>query len=319
VTGLAGLTSPDARDRAAAGALLVIPVGSTEQHGPHLPLSTDTDLACTLSARLAQARPGVLVAPPVAYGSSGEHQDFAGTLSIGGPALEMLLVELCRSATVTFARILLVCTHGGNAEAVLAAVRKLRGEGRAVTAWMPTWDGDAHAGRAETSMQLALAPERVRAGLAAAGNTRPLAELMPSLRAGGVRSVSPNGVLGDPRGASAAEGAAILSELLASLLTTADGCAAQPTASTPGTTTADAGGTPVPDAATAAGPTPTAAAGPAPTAPAGLAPGGPAPARGGPDTPTRDTTLTGAGEPSRNGRPPDGRAQDGRPRNGREG
>jgi mycofactocin precursor peptide peptidase len=295
VTGLAGLTSAEASDRAAAGALLVIPVGSTEQHGPHLPLSTDTDLACALSARLAQARPGVLVAPPLAYGSSGEHQDFAGTLSIGGPALEMLLVELCRSATVTFARILLVSTHGGNTEAVLAAVRKLRGEGRAVTAWMPAWDGDAHAGRAETSMQLALAPGRVRAGLAAAGNTRPLAELMPSLRAAGVRSVSPNGVLGDPGGASAAEGAAILSELLASLLTAADAWAARPAASAPGTTTADAGATPAPDAASSV-------AGPPATAPAGPGRGGPAPAPVNPGTPTQGGTPADDGARSRNGR-----------------
>ncbi len=222
MTKLAALTSPEAGKLAAAGALLAVPVAATEQHGPHLPLSTDTDLAVALCARLAAARPGVLAAPPVAYGASGEHQDFPGTLSIGAEAVELLLVELCRSATRTFSRVLLVSTHGGNAGAVRRAEQRLRAESRDILAWLPAWEGDAHAGRAETSLELALAPDRVRPGRAAAGNTRPLTELMPELRRSGVRAVSPNGVLGDPAGASAAEGAALLGRLLADLLAALD-------------------------------------------------------------------------------------------------
>jgi creatinine amidohydrolase len=218
VTQLAGLTSGEAARLAADGALLAVPVASTEQHGPHLPLSTDTDLAVALCARLAESRPGVVVAPPVAYGSSGEHEGFAGTLSIGQEALELLLVELCRSAALTFPRVLLVSTHGGNAEPVRCATERLRGESRDVYAWMPRWHGDAHAGRAETSLQLALAPHTVRMSRAEPGNTRPITELMPILRASAVKAVSPNGVLGDPAGASAAEGAAMLSDLLTDLL-----------------------------------------------------------------------------------------------------
>jgi creatinine amidohydrolase len=83
---------------------------------------------------------------------------------------------------------------------------------------MPRWHGDAHAGRAETSLQLAIAPHTVRMSHAEPGNTRPIAELMPVLRASAVKAVSPNGVLGDPAGASAAEGAATLGELLTDLL-----------------------------------------------------------------------------------------------------
>ena len=86
MTELAALTSPEVGELAAAGALLAVPVAATEQHGPHLPLSTDTDLAVALCARLAAARPGVLAAPPLAYGASGEHEDFPGTLSIGRQA-----------------------------------------------------------------------------------------------------------------------------------------------------------------------------------------------------------------------------------------
>ena len=222
MTGLAALTSPEVGELAAAGALLAVPVGATEQHGPHLPLSTDTDLAAALCARLAAARPGVLVAPPLFYGASGEHQDFPGTLSLGTEAVELLLVELCRSATRTFPRVLLVSTHGGNADAVRRAEQRLRAESRDILAWRPAWEGDAHAGRAETSLELALAPDRVRPGRAQAGNTRPLTELMPELRRSGVRAVSPNGVLGDPAGASAAEGAALLGRLLADLLAAVD-------------------------------------------------------------------------------------------------
>jgi mycofactocin precursor peptide peptidase len=217
VTQLAGLTWPEVAALAAAGAFLAVPVAATEQHGPHLPLSTDTDLAVELCARLAAARTGAVVAPPVAYGSSGEHQAFAGTLSIGQDALEMLLVELCRSATVTFCRVLLVSTHGGNAEPVRRAAGRLRAESRDVLAWMPTWAGDAHAGRSETSLQLELAPGRVRLDRAEPGNTRPIAELMPVLRTSSVREVSPNGVLGDPAGASAAEGAVLLAALVTDL------------------------------------------------------------------------------------------------------
>jgi creatinine amidohydrolase len=74
--------------------------------------------------------------------------------------------------------------------------------------WVPcaTRGGDLHAGRSETSLMLHLHPTRVRLGLAEAGDTRSLVELLDRLRAGGVFSVSPNGVLGDPTGASAGEG-----------------------------------------------------------------------------------------------------------------
>ncbi|MEU7629624.1 mycofactocin biosynthesis peptidyl-dipeptidase MftE [Nocardia sp. NPDC049220] len=215
---LADLTWPEAAARAAAGAILAIAVGATEQHGPHLPLSTDTDVVAALCARLAAVRRNVLVGPAIPYGASGEHAGFAGTLSIGQAALELLVVELCRSATATFDRILLVNWHGGNIEPLRRAEGLLRSESRDVRVYLPRFDGDPHAGRAETGLQLALAPDRVRGDLAVAGDTRPLSELLPLLRAGGVRAVSANGVLGDPAGATAAEGAALLDRVAADLI-----------------------------------------------------------------------------------------------------
>ena len=196
--------------------LLVVPLGSTEQHGPHLPLSTDTRIAVALAQRFAArrlaARLPVTVAPALPYGASGEHAGFAGTLSIGTPALQLLLIELVRSATLTWPRVLLVSGHGGNADAVNAAVRQLRAESRDVRAWAPGWKGDAHAGHTETAVLLALDPAAVRPDLAEAGELRDVRELLGALRAGGVAAVSPNGVLGDPRGATAEHGRALLAE-----------------------------------------------------------------------------------------------------------
>lgn len=218
---LADIAWPDA-EALAAGAVLAVPIGATEQHGPHLPMSTDTDIAVALVDGLTTTRSHVLAAPAVAYGSSGEHSGFAGTLSIGQEAIERLIVELVRSASASFERVLLVSTHGGNRTPVGRAERLLLGEGRNVTTWSPGWPGDAHAGRTETSLMLAIAPARVRLGRASAGATAPIGALLASLMEHGVRAVSRNGVLGDPAGASALEGRALLADAVAQLVELVD-------------------------------------------------------------------------------------------------
>ncbi len=198
-------TWPEVERVSAGPTTLIVPLGATEQHGPHLPLGTDTTIAVALADIAAVELPGSQVAPPVPYGSSGEHQDFPGTLSIGARATELVLVELGRSAVLSFDRLLFVNGHGGNALPVTAAVGLLREEGHDVRAWSPRFGGDAHAGRTETSLMLALMPRLVR-DLREAGNPAPLAALIDDLRAEGVRALAPNGVLGDPTEASAAEG-----------------------------------------------------------------------------------------------------------------
>ena len=203
--------------------LLAVPLGSVEQHGPHLPLDTDTRIAVALAEALAVARPGVAVAPAVAYGASGEHAGFPGTLSIGTEALTEVLVELGRSAD-GFAGLVLVNGHGGNVAAVRAATDRLTGEGRGVVAWSPAVPGgDAHAGRTETSLLLAVDPDSVRPERAEPGATAPLPELIDELRRGGVAAVAPNGVLGDPTGASAGEGTVLFDGLVADLIAAVDG------------------------------------------------------------------------------------------------
>jgi mycofactocin system creatininase family protein len=217
---LADATSPEVEARTAAGPMtLLVPLGATEQHGPHLPIGTDAAIAVALAEGAASEVPGAIVAPALPYGSSGEHQDFAGTLSIGAEATELVLIELARSATETFPRVLFVNAHGGNVSPLAAAVHRLREESRDVRAWSPRLGGDAHAGRTETSLMLAL-ESGVREELAEAGSAAPLVDLIDDLRAGGVRAVSENGVLGDPAGASAAEGRALLAAAIRDLRAT---------------------------------------------------------------------------------------------------
>lgn len=205
-------TWPEA-DRHARAAVLV-PLGSLEQHGPHLPLDTDTRIAVAIASAAAAGRPTVAVAPPVTLGASGEHAAFPGTLSIGTTALTGLLVELGRDAGRHWDALLLVNAHGGNREAVSTAIARLRAEGRCCGAFsVALQGGDAHAGRTETALLLHLDPAVVHHELAQAGERRPLAEVSDRLRRDGVRSVSPNGVLGDPLGASAAEGRRLLGQL----------------------------------------------------------------------------------------------------------
>ena len=94
---LAGATWPQV-EATRARTVLAVPLGSLEQHGPHLPLDTDSRIAGAVAAGLAARCRGVTVAPTVPYGASGEHADFPGTLLLGHAVLSDLLVELVRSA-----------------------------------------------------------------------------------------------------------------------------------------------------------------------------------------------------------------------------
>ncbi|MBP8209447.1 MAG: mycofactocin biosynthesis peptidyl-dipeptidase MftE, partial [Ilumatobacteraceae bacterium] len=204
--------------------LLVVPIGACEQHGPHLPLDTDTRIAVALAQSLADKydEGDLLVTPALGITASGEHASFPGTLSIGAAVMEQVIIELVRSADWS-AGVVLVNGHGGNRVAVEQAVRVLHAEQRRVLAWWPNIPGgDAHAGDTETSMMLALAPDLVRMHRAEVGNTEPLANLLDEMLEGGVRAVSANGVLGDPRHASATHGRNTLTRLNIDLVAAVD-------------------------------------------------------------------------------------------------
>lgn len=213
---LGDLTRDDLTDRP----VLAIPLGSCEQHGPHLPLDTDTRLATAFAEGLAAARTGVLVAPPLPFGASWEHAGFPGLLSVDHDLLSGILVELARSADWS-AGLVVVNGHGGNAPGVRAAAARISAEGRRVLVWSPRPPGaDLHAGRTETSLLLALDRDAVRADrLAGAhGFDGPLAQVVER----GVAALSPSGVLGDARHADAAHGARLFEHLIADLIAAYD-------------------------------------------------------------------------------------------------
>jgi creatinine amidohydrolase len=193
--------------------ILAVPVGSCEQHGPHLPLHTDTVVATALAHDLAARRRDCVVAPPLTITASGEHQGFAGTLSIGTAVMADVLVELVRSADWSRG-VVIVNGHAGNAAAMARAADTLAGESRHVLVWWPSLPGgDPHAGHVETSLMLALAPDEVRRDRAVAGPVPAIAELVRS----GVQPLSASGVLGDPTSASAEEGRRLFAVLAAQL------------------------------------------------------------------------------------------------------
>lgn len=205
--------------------IVLVPLGSTEQHGPHLPFTTDTliaDAVAHAAAPLITEVTGhpVVVAPALAYGASGEHQDFPGTISIGHDALRLLLVELIRSLSTWAGRIILVNGHGGNALTVKAVVDQMRYEQHHVTAVPCALEtaNDAHAGHDETSVLLHLSPDVVHMDAATPGNTRPLTKILPELMRAGVRPVAPTGVLGDPTHADATAGQASFTALVDALV-----------------------------------------------------------------------------------------------------
>ena len=194
--------------------VVLVPIGSCEQHGPHLPLDTDSRIADAVAMGAAARRVDVVVAPTMTASASDEHAGFPGLISVGNHATALALAGIVRSASQWARHVVLVNGHGGNA----SALRQVGG-----VHWFPlVAGGDAHAGRTETSLMLAIAPQLVRLDKAQRGNVAPLWSLMPSMQLGGVRSVSSSGVLGDPMGASAGEGRMLLTSLVGSLIAVID-------------------------------------------------------------------------------------------------
>ena len=173
------LTAPELRDLALRDAVVLLPVGSTEQHGAHLPTGVDDFLAAEVCRRAAVAAAPlpVVVAPSVSCGLAEHHMPFGGTLTLSLPTFHALLRDICGSILrAGFRRILLVNGHGGNVTALHALVNELTVElqapiavtsyftaGREVIAnTLETQRHLMHACEGETSMALAAFPDLVR-------------------------------------------------------------------------------------------------------------------------------------------------------------
>jgi creatinine amidohydrolase len=210
---------------------LLLPLGATEQHGPHLPLATDTLIACAVAERAARLLGGTAVAPPVSVGASSEHRDFPGTISLPHEVLAALVEQLCHGLRRRgFGRIAVFSAHGGNGRALALAADRL-GDGVLILPdfrmapvlaahGIDAGRAGAHAGLAETSAVLAIDAHLVRMNRAEAGYVGPLEDVWGALTTAGLRPVTANGVLGDPTGASPALGELCLDAWAAAVVET---------------------------------------------------------------------------------------------------
>jgi len=203
--------------------IVLIPVGSYEQHGPHLPLDTDTQIAmAVIAACVPNDSNTIVVAPPLTITASDEHAGFPGTLSVGTHAFALSAIAIAQSSTHWARGVLFVNGHGGNTDAFTHVTTSLSEQQIPHAVWSPPVENsdDMHAGDTETSLLLHISPKDVHVDKLAPGNQAPLTELIPQMRAGGVRAVSHNGVLGDPTQANAANGKKIFDRYCDSLRST---------------------------------------------------------------------------------------------------
>jgi creatinine amidohydrolase len=243
----ARMTAPELRDLAARDALVILPVASLEQHGPHLPTSVDAALATEISLRaarllVARGQPAVVL-PCQWMGLSEHHFPFGGTISLDYATFHAVLRGIARSLKVCgFRRLFVVNGHGGNTEPLAVSVRELAVEldmpiasatywnaaTEAVGAILERQKSIQHACEGETAMMMVVAPDLVRrehVEAAAAGAMAP-GEIALRSSSDGVgiqrfRSFAERapgtGVRGDPRAATPEKGEALLQAAAAAL------------------------------------------------------------------------------------------------------
>ncbi len=226
---LAELTWPEVERAIEAGTeTVVVGVGAIEQHGPHLPLVVDTLTSETFSRRVAKELGDAVAAPPVRPGCSGHHMEFPGTITVPPEVLMGTLRGYCRSLDEHgFEHLVLMPTHGGNFAPVDTVAPEIAREIDASVIALTDLDEQMslmndglraagveyeepviHAGATETAILLAVAEGLVRTDELELGHEEPVS--VSRLLSKGFESVSENGVLGDPRKATAEAGEAII-------------------------------------------------------------------------------------------------------------
>ncbi|MGE5235132.1 MAG: creatininase family protein [Acidobacteriota bacterium] len=218
---------------------VVVGVGSTEQHGPHLPTMTDTRIGDDLAHRVARKLGNALQARTIPFGVSEHHLVFGGTVSLSRETLRAILRDYVSSlARCGFRRIVFLPSHGGNFATVQEVIEEARTtqpdvvvtgyanllgfsavcERASARFGVSAGASGGHAGENETAMMLALEPDLVQRERFAAGYVGPLGEeQIRIVLEQGMTALTGNGVLGDPAGATAERGEVYL-ELLADFL-----------------------------------------------------------------------------------------------------
>ena len=202
--------------------IVLLTLGSWEQHGPHLPFDTDTIIInSVVSQTMHDSQINAnefMIAPTVAISASDEHAGFPGTLSTGTEALAQSVVAICRSASWSLG-VCIVNGHGGNTDALARISSALTHEKITHSIWsLPSYDGaDMHAGHTETSVMLHVATDKVQTDRIKRGTVGDSSALVAQMRTSGVAGVSGNGVLGDPTTATSEHGVAVLNLYSSSL------------------------------------------------------------------------------------------------------
>ena len=207
--------------------IALIPVGSIEQHGPHLPVSTDSDIVSEIAQRISE-KTDFLILPTINYGVSFEHSPFFN-LSVTKMTLQKILVELCISLWKNKIKTIVILNgHHGNQSALYNIPKKIYSlsKGKVKVFVFSYWhfmnrDFD-HAGFVETSLMLAISKKvkmkNAAKGFTANGLSTKQKSQVNKLAAKSFISVTRNGVWGDPRNATAKEGSKILSEIVQTFL-----------------------------------------------------------------------------------------------------
>jgi creatinine amidohydrolase len=206
---------------------VVFGVGSNEQHGPHLPTSTDSLIADELACRVAEKLGKALQAPTITVGCSEHHMAFPGTINLKPETLKSLIRDYCVSLEKNgFKNIIILPSHGGDFNPVREATDELNQilEEANVVSYTDLTDllrflaefslrqgvsapeSGAHAGESETSMVLAVRKDLVNMEHAEQGFVGNYEEKIPIIWSQGIKAVTENGVVGDPRKAEASKG-----------------------------------------------------------------------------------------------------------------
>lgn len=216
---------------AARDAIVIIPIGATEQHGPHLPVQVDFRLATEVAhgaARLMTTRHPTLAVPTIPFGMSEHHVSLNGTITLDYPTMAAVLDCVCRSVMrAGFKRLFILNGHGGNTDGITTFVTEFTVKHRIPLASGTYWHIAKaeiaavlerqtellHACEAETSMMLACTPELIRQEELAQmrGDLVPGLSAIPGVNAGVYRwrqlsSRSMIGVIGEAGAASPEKG-----------------------------------------------------------------------------------------------------------------